>query len=306
MSVITDRILEQLGDPELLNKLIALSKSDLNSLLLELYQRQSFTITPSDLLKTYQSNRFSVPAEIDAIKYHSLECELLSEAQQKNIENILLSPSATFGSCSTFGCVDQNNVISSARGTETLSDPSNMLAIFVANKIKNNTKCNISPLHYCTTARVVRAQPVSGKGYYSHFGIFSMVSSGKDVGSYICEKELIIKQLDFYKRLFFEKYNLKLSAVLRKRRGYNDSEGFFTRITELIKSELSDVPISFDLDHKDNNYYKGINFKLYVEKDSELLEVGDGGFVDWIQSMTGNKKERCLISGIGIDRLLLL
>jgi hypothetical protein len=42
-----------------------------------------------------------------------------------------------------------------------------------------------------------------------------------------------------------------------------------------------------------------------MEKDNERIEVGDGGFVDWTQQMTGTKKERCLISGIGLDRLLI-
>jgi hypothetical protein len=33
------------------------------------------------------------------------------------------------------------------------------------------------------------------------------------------------------------------------------------------------------------------------------VDVGDGGFVDWTQRLLGNRKERLLISGIGIDRL---
>jgi len=43
-----------------------------------------------------------------------------------------------------------------------------------------------------------------------------------------------------------------------------------------------------------------------MKKNNDKIEIGDGGFVDWIQKMTNNKKERCLISGIGIDRLMLL
>jgi hypothetical protein len=43
-----------------------------------------------------------------------------------------------------------------------------------------------------------------------------------------------------------------------------------------------------------------------MEKENERIEVADGGFVDWIAKMTGNRKERCLISGLGIDRMLLL
>lgn len=52
--------------------------------------------------------------------------------------------------------------------------------------------------------------------------------------------------------------------------------------------------------------FKGINFKMYMHTKTETIEVGDGGFTDWTQKMLVNKKERCLISGLGVDRLLLL
>jgi hypothetical protein len=115
----------------------------------------------------------------------------------------------------------------------------------------------------------------------------------------------MLKQLAYYKRLFNEKYGARLSVILRKRNGYTDGDGFFRRIVELVQSKLSEVPLSFDLEHEDNNYYKGINFKLYMEKENETIEIGDGGFVDWIAKMTGNKKTRCLISGLGMDRMLI-
>lgn len=76
-------------------------------------------------------------------------------------------------------------------------------------------------------------------------------------------------------------------------------------MTELIHQELAEVPLLFDVDHEDNHYYKGINFKIYFVKDQEKIEIGDGGFVDWIAKMTSNHKMRCLISGLGIDRMLL-
>jgi histidyl-tRNA synthetase len=76
-------------------------------------------------------------------------------------------------------------------------------------------------------------------------------------------------------------------------------------LAELVKTEFPDVPVSYDLKNNDNNYYKGINYNIIMEKDNQKIEIGDGGFVDWIQMMTNNKKERCLISGISLDRLLL-
>lgn len=304
MTRIIDRVLDDIGDAELLDKLLSLPKSDLNTLLLEVYKLQAEKLTPNELLRAYQSNRFAAPGEVNPIAYHRVEADLLKIADDMGISGILLSPSAPFGSCSAFGCVDQNNVISAARGTETLPDPTNMLAVIIADRLIKGMIAKTD--HYCTTARVVRAQAFSGKDFLAHFGIFSMVSYGMDSGSYSCEKELLVKQLAYYKRLFSEKYGARLSVTLRKRGGYMDNDGFFERMTRLVQSELPEVPLSFDLEHENNNYYKGINFKLYVEKDNEKIEIGDGGFVDWIAKMVSNKKMRCLISGIGIDRMLLL
>ncbi|NQX67589.1 hypothetical protein HQN90_15815 [Paenibacillus alba] len=305
MSTILNRILKQIGDQEIVDKLLSLSKADLNSLLLELFEKQTEGFTPADVLKTYQSNRFPTPSDADPAKFHALETQLLTAAQKMKITTVLLSPSAPLGSCSVFGCVDQYNVVSALRGTETLSDPSNMLAIIIADKLKSRTESNIIPLHYAATARVVRAQAFSGKGFFAHFGLYCMVSSGKDSGSYACEKELLEKHLIFYKKLFQEQYNAKLSIVLRKRGGYTDGDGFFDRMTEVIQTMFPDTPLSFDYDDVDNKYYQGVNFKIYMERDGENFEFGDGGFVDWMYQMLGNKKERCLISGIGLDRFLL-
>ena len=306
MDAITDRILARIGDKDLIKKLQALPKSDFNSLCLNIFKEQANGITPTDLLKSFQANRFAVPSEIDPVAYHRFESELLSAAQDMGIEAVLLSPAAPFASSSAFGCVDQNNVVSAGRGTEILSDPTNMLAIIIAGRLKNNPAKYREPLHLCTTARVLRAQVFpKRKGYYSHFGIFSIVSTGTDTGSYSCEKELFKKQLVYYRKLLVEKYNAELSVTLRKRRGYTDSDGFFRSIIELVKTELPDVPLTLNSDSEENNYYKGIHFSVYMHKDNESIEIGDGGFVDWTQKMTGSGKERCLISGIGIDRLLI-
>ena len=306
MSGIINRILSQFGDMELVEKLSALQNADFNSLMLKIFQSQAQKTTPAEIVKAFQTNRFSVPSELDPVAYHILETEFLLAAQKSDIKTVLLSPAVPFASSSVFGCVDQNNVVSAVRGTEILSDPTNMVAIILAEQLKSKKVDNKTPIHYCTTARVLRAQVFPNtKRHFAHFGVFCIVSSGKDKGSYSCEKELFIKQLAFYEELLLKKYNAKLSVVLRKRRGYTDGDGFLGIMAELVKNELPDVPLAFDLEHSDNNYYKGINYNINMEKDGSKIEIGDGGFVDWTQKMTGNKRERCLISGIGLDRLLL-
>jgi hypothetical protein len=296
----------KIGDKEILEKLLSLSKADLNSLLLALFQKQTDGLVPSEILKAYQANRFSVPSDFDPATYHALETLLLTEAQNMGIRTILLSPSAPLGSCSVFGYVNQYNVVSALRGTETLSDPTNMLAIIIADKLKNRTESNITPLHYSTTARVVRGQTFSGTASYAHFGLYCMVSSGKDTGSYICEKELLQTHLSYYMKLFKAQFSANFSITLGSRSGYKDRNGFFDKMTDVTQTIFPDTAISFNATDTENKYYHGINFKLFMEKDGKVLEIGDGGFVDWICQMLGSKKERCLISCIALDRLLLL
>lgn len=56
MGKIIDRVLADVGDEELLDKLLSLPKSDFNTLLLEIYKLQAQKLTQTGLLKAYQSN----------------------------------------------------------------------------------------------------------------------------------------------------------------------------------------------------------------------------------------------------------
>jgi hypothetical protein len=53
-----------------------------------------------------------------------------------------------------------------------------------------------------------------------------------------------------------------------------------------------------------NRYYRGVRFKIFVTLDGSRLELAEGGFVDWSQKILGSKKERVLISGLGVERIL--
>ncbi|MCX5087428.1 hypothetical protein OOK36_00425 [Streptomyces sp. NBC_00365] len=47
----------------------------------------------------------------------------------------------------------------------------------------------------------------------------------------------------------------------------------------------------------------GVCFKIYAGVEDQDVEVAGGGFVDWSQLLTGNRKERLLISDFDADRL---
>lgn len=297
------RILDKVGVPDILERLSVLSNSELNSLLLVVHRQTTEQMTPAELLRKYQENRFTKPCNCDPASMYRLAAALCELAKEQNICPVLLSPVAPLGSCSVFGCVNQNKVLSGVRNCETMADVSNILAIIIADQINVGHKVE-DELHFCALHSVVRAQKFSKAGNYSHFHLFCMVSAGRDRGSYRSEMQLMGKQLDFLHRIFRQIPETSLSMVIQKRGGYKDGDGFLSRMLEYIHTIQPDLSVTITKDDTDNLYYRGLNYKLYLHTVNGSFEVGDGGFVDWIERMTGNQKIRCLICGIGMERLI--
>ena len=73
-------------------------------------------------------------------------------------------------------------------------------------------------------------------------------------------------------------------------------------MNKILDSLNKNFPVIIDEQATMNNYYKGIQFAI-IEIDRKEIEIADGGFVDWTQQLLENKKERMLISGLGIEYL---
>lgn len=301
---ILGHILDKIGTPDIVERLSVLSASELNSLLLAVYGQRTEQMTPAELLKKYQENRFVKPGNSDPVSMYRLAAILCETAKEKGIQPTLISPVAPLGSCSAFGYVNQNKVLSGVRNCEAVADVSNTLAIMIADQI--SAGCKEDYLHLCAMHSVVRAQKFANAGAFSHFHLFCMVSAGWDHGSYGCEMQLMGKQLGFLQQFFRQMPKTSLSMVIRKRSGYKDGDGFLMRMSDYIETVLPGIPVTIVEDGMENSYYQGLNYKLYLESETGRMEIGDGGFVDWVGRMTGNRKNRCLIFGMGMERLLEL
>jgi hypothetical protein len=50
-----------------------------------------------------------------------------------------------------------------------------------------------------------------------------------------------------------------------------------------------------------------LQFKILIPASlGSELEIADGGFTDWTQRLSSNRKERFLISGVGVELLFKL
>jgi hypothetical protein len=298
MDSISKLIEQRIGYTNLLDDLTEnLSWSELNTLLLELFRKKTKAITPARLLNQFQRNRFTMPSSADAIAIKELELKCLKLASDKGFRPITLSPLTSMGTCSAVGFVDQNNVISALRGTEVVSDATNVFALLIANEFKKQK--NTALIKYAATHRHVRAQALSNPAFTAHFSVFCMATGGMDKGNFSFELEQILEHITTHLSIFsneFHKEKFILKIFLKE-----ENETFSLKLKEALKKITNKLTIEIEKQSNPGDYYKLVQFKFFLVRDGNEINLSDGGFVDWTQKLIPNKKHRLIISGIGTE-----
>lgn len=297
MKKILDRVRTKAVGSDIVKLLSSeLSGTEFNSLLLEIFSSRASAISSPELLNAFKRNRFVGLGKINTIKSRETELNWLRYSTSEGFEALTLSPVAPLGTCSAMATVSQHKVLSSIRGTEVVADATNVLALQIASELQYaNDKSKT--IKYSTVHRHVRGQYFDNPNYSAHFAVFCMVSGGFDRGNYDFEME----QLEQHIKI--------LLALIKKEFPANEiSIKFFLKQNNSIFPERlnkkeycwSKLPYQFVYD-TDNKYYQLLQFKIYLHRGEERIDLADGGFVDWIQNLSGNRKLRCMISGAGLD-----
>lgn len=295
---ILKKLEEKIGIPGISNQINDnLSGSELNSFLLELFNLRIKKIKPAGLVNQYQHNRFCLPSSLDIIKFKELELSLLNNSINKGFYPIELSPLTPLGTCSAVAYVDQNNIVSAIRGTEVVSDIANVLALKTGCDIKTgNSKY---PLKYCTVHRHVRGQSFTNPAFSAHFGIFCMTSGGADKGSFSFETEELIDHINFYYEVLIKTFEQK--DILLKILFDENNPGLNNKLKLDIEDFSEKTGLKVEYCEKNNEYYNNVQFKYFLNYKNELINLADGGSVDWLQKLLENKKLRFVISGLGTE-----
>lgn len=312
VSEITKGITRRLGAPDLFEKLAEqISGSELNSLLLEILCQKTNQISPADLLRSYEENRFVKPVAYDWIPFLEWELELLRFAKDEDFQPLELSPVSPLGSCSVLATVHQHKVLSALRGTEVTADATNVLALESSLRrralLKKNAK---SPerVRLCTTHRHTRTQVFDFPGFTPHFKIFCLTTAGRDEGDFMFEKESLIEHLRFYKRLLDEKLGIEKSQirlVMKDLRQAKEENALFETLQQSVLEAFPEMSCTIQK-IEEANYYQGLQFKIMLTIGDREFDIADGGFVDWTQQLLHNRKERLFISGLGTELLYKL
>ena len=128
-----------------------------------------------------------------------------------------------------------------------------------------------------------------------------MVSAGRDIGSHKFEVNACLEHLTTLQRAI---ENVGGGAVTIR---LTDFDG---RYRDVLQAVIDGIALSARAEVWPERtaaraYYSGICFKMYVTRDGEDIEVADGGIVDWTQKLVASKKERLMISGLGLERIAL-
>jgi hypothetical protein len=302
---IVNKILERIENPDLVDLLTdKISGSELNTLLLEVFDRKVSKITPSQLLNLYQINRFVKPGDLPVLALKRMEFDMLQHFEKFSFEALELSPVAALGSCAVVAPADQKKILTALRGTEVLADATNAIALHVSD-LKQRSKFISSHdrFRFSTIQRHVRTQSIQEKGFTPHFKIGCLVTCGRDTGNYNFEKESLLEHITVMDSLYRDYFKVDdIRFRLLPRSGYEDPSRLAHQLKNSFTQQRPEISIDIvEKSDKENNYYKGIQYKIDIGVKGKHYEIGDGGFVDWTQQLLQNKKERMLSTGIGFE-----
>ncbi|AUG82114.1 hypothetical protein CFP65_7540 [Kitasatospora sp. MMS16-BH015] len=298
------RILATPGRPELLDLLAEeLSGADLTTLLLEVFRRRAERLAPAEVLRRYRTDRFVAPAPTDHARLRRAEDALIA-ALPAGFELLTLAPLVPLAAHTAVATVDPRKVVATIRGTEVAADPTNALALEAAHRRAAALAADprsTAPVRLAASQRVVRAQRFTGPGRLAHFQLFGLVTAGRDTGTHAFERHHLLVHLRFALRA------LAAAGVSRTELRLTALDPSAAPVLAHLQTELADSPGLDLLEDPDRatgrGYYTDLCYKIHAVVDGLPIEIADGGFTDWTRQLTGNRKERLLIGGFGLDRL---
>jgi hypothetical protein len=110
-----------------------LPASEVWSLLMGVLEERARARTPASLREQWRQDRFVQPCAVDQRALMEVDGHLFAAAAE--FEAIELAPVAPLGVCASVALASQNKIVSTVRGTEVVSDPTNVLALECARRL---------------------------------------------------------------------------------------------------------------------------------------------------------------------------
>jgi hypothetical protein len=282
--------------------------TDLQSLLLEVYRRRATRVSARELLARYDENRFTQPSAVDPFALASFELRAWSSLPE-GYQPIELSPLCPLGTSSAIATVDQNKVVTTIRNTEAVSDSTNVLALEAARRrrrLRQDPARRFDPVRLAASQRQVRAQVFATPGATAHFRIVGLVAAGRDAGNLAFEIHELRQQIAYCVTLIRATHpDWQVDVALTDLAGRTDR--LQDAVLDRLAEEFPEATCRMDPTRVSGRaYYVDACYKVFAGLPSgERREIGDGGCTTWSQQLHSDEKERTVVAGLGVDRLLI-
>jgi hypothetical protein len=267
-----------------------LPATELWSLLLGVIEQRAQRSTAA-LRQQWEHDRFVQPAYVDQRTLNALDAHLLAAAA--HFEALELSPLAPLGACSSIALTSQNRIVSTVRGTEVVSDPTNVLALESVRRLQGNPA---QAVRFATSHRCVRAQEVPKlPGFAAHFRIFCLTTAGHERA----DQEFVTDAL-------LDHIRTHLASLDRlEQHGY----AFPKRIVKLLSTAQREhlarriaaaLGMAVEMATLEHRYYDGLRFMIQSDStEGTPIPLIDGGAFDWLHKLGSNNKLGFVASGMG-------
>jgi len=269
-----------------------LAPSEVWSLLLSVLSHRAEGRAPAEVLRQWQRDAFTRPSSVDQRTMVALDAALLAAAE--GFEAVELSPLAPLGACSAVALGSQNRVVSALRGTEVVADPTNVLALECARRLRERPG---EAVRLATCHRCMRTQPApKGPGFAQHFRLFCLATAGREQKGHGFLVAALVEQIETHlralERLEAEGYEFpgrSLTVLATPERA---------ALADRVASVIEGVPVSRGpLEHR---YYDGLRFQIFTDRTPPSgFALIDGGSFDWIAKLLSDRSLVYVASGLG-------
>jgi hypothetical protein len=266
--------------------------SELWSLLLSALRERAEQRPARALTEQWERDRFVKFSYIDQRTLVELDSHLLAAAA--DFEAVELSPLAPLGSTSSVALTTQNRVVSTVRGTEVVSDPTNVLALESARRLREDPT---RVVRLCTSHRCVRAQEVPNiPGFAAHFRMFCMSSAAHERKDQAFVTDALthhirthLQALDRLEQHGYRFPNRRVRLLAIEQR---------EPLAKRVAASIEGVPVS--IEPLEKQYYDGLRFLISAHSSSrDDIPLIDGGAFDWLHKLAANHKLVFVASAIG-------
>jgi len=266
--------------------------SEVWSLLLSALRERAEQRSAHSLTEQWERDRFVQLSYIDQRTLVELDSHLLAAAS--DFEAVELSPLAPLGSTSSVALTTQNRVVSTIRGTEVVSDPTNVLALESARRLREDPT---RVVRFCTSHRCVRAQEVPNvPGFAAHFRMFCMTSAAHERKDQAFVTDALTQHirthlhaLDRLEQHGYRFPNRRVRLLATEPR---------SPLAQRIADSIDGVPVS--MERLEKQYYDGLRFMISANSlNGDDIPLIDGGAFDWLHKLAANHKLVFVASAIG-------